>query len=123
MTSDNRHPFYQANLWSRMFHSWILKLLNKSHREQTLHLNDLYELMPEFESTRLIDQLESNWFEELKRSNRQPSIIRAMIKTLGWRPLLVGLLLIPSVNLRKFNQDMIVLISHRNYLNLRNQFC
>lgn len=98
MTSNNQHPFYRANLWSRSYHSWISNLLNKSHREQTLHLNDLFELMPEYESTKLVDQLESNWFDEVKQSNHQPSLIRAMIKTLGWRPLLVGLLLIPTVN-------------------------
>jgi hypothetical protein len=104
MTSDsfvNPNPYYQANGWSRFFHSWIAILLRKSHKQGTLHLTDLYDLFPDLESTKLTERLEANWFAELKQTKRQPSLIRATLKTMGWRPFLVGLLLIPNVNRKK----------------------
>jgi hypothetical protein len=101
MTSEpfvNPNPYYQANGWSRFFHSWISILLRKSHKQGTLHLTDLYDLFPDLESTKLTERLEANWFAELKQTKRQPSLIRATLKTMGWTPFFVGLLLIPCVN-------------------------
>ncbi len=43
--SDNPHPYYQANLWSRLFHGWISSLLKKSHKQRTIHLTDLCDLL------------------------------------------------------------------------------
>jgi hypothetical protein len=97
-TSNNPNPYYRANLWSRFFHGWISILLRKSQKQGTLHLTDLYDLFPEFESTKLSERLESNWLDEIKQKNRQPSLIRATLKTMGWKPFLAGLLLIPTVN-------------------------
>lgn len=98
MTTCNPNPYYRANLWSRTFHSWILLLLNRSHKQGTLHLTDLYDLFPDLDSKKLTDRLESNWFDEIKQTHRQPSLLRATVKTIGWSPFLVGLLLIPCVN-------------------------
>jgi hypothetical protein len=97
-SSSNPNPYYRSNLWSRFFHSWISSLLKKSHKHGTLNLSDLYDLYPELESNKLVEQLESNWFDEIKQTNRQPSLLRATLKTTGWTPFLAGLLLIPSVN-------------------------
>jgi signal-transduction protein with cAMP-binding, CBS, and nucleotidyltransferase domain len=97
-SSGNPSPYYRSNLWSRYFHSWISSLLKKSHKQSTLNLSDLYDLYPELESRKLAEQLESNWFDEMKQTNRQPSLLRATIKTMGWPPFLVGLLLLPNVN-------------------------
>ena len=101
MTSSSStvtNPYYRVNLWSRLFHGWISSLLKKSHKQGALHLNDLFELLPQLESNSLVDRLQSNWNDELKQTNHQPSLIRATVRTTGWRPFLLGLLLIPIVN-------------------------
>ncbi len=103
-SSSNPNPYYQVNAWSRFFHSWISSLLNKSHRQGILHLPDLYDLLPQFESAKLTEQLEANWLDELKQKHRSPSLIRATLKTIGWAPFLVGLLLIPNVNRKNTNK-------------------
>ncbi len=100
-SSSNPNPYYRANLWSRFFHSWISSLLKKSHKQDALHLTDLYDLLPQLESTKLIERLESNWFDEMKQTNHPPSLLRATLKTMGWTPFLVGLLLIPHVTKKK----------------------
>jgi hypothetical protein len=86
-----------------LFHSWISSLLNKSHKQGAIQLTDLYDVPSHLESTKLIERLESNWFDELKQTNRPPSLLRATLKTTGWTPLLVGLLLIPLVKKIKIN--------------------
>lgn len=91
------NPYYRVNIWSRLFHSWVSSLLKKSHKQGTLHLNDLFHLLPQLESNELADRLESNWNDELKQTHRQPSLVRASIKTMGFRPFLLGLILIPTV--------------------------
>ncbi len=79
--------------------SWITQLLAQSHKKGTLDLADLYDV-PEFlESTKLTDKLEANWFDEVKRHPENPSLVRATLRTMGWRLLLLGLLLIPIVSL------------------------
>ena len=101
MTSSSSgipNPYYHVNLWSRLFHGWISSLLSKSHKQGALHLKDLFDLLPQLESNDLVSRLESNWNDELKQTNRQPSLLRATIKTAGWRPVLFGLILIPVVD-------------------------
>jgi hypothetical protein len=102
MTSDpplsNPHPYHRVNLWSRLFHSWISSLLNKSHKKHALQLTDLYDVLPELESTKLTERLEANWLNEIKQTKREPNLAYATLKTIGWRPLFIGLLLIPTVN-------------------------
>ena len=111
--SGNPHPSYRVNGWSRFFHryerqcfcsdhsrscsSWVSSLLKRSLKQGTLHLTDLYDLQPHLESKRLTESLESNWLDETKQTKRSPSLARAMIRTIGWRPFLMGLLLIPHV--------------------------
>jgi hypothetical protein len=97
-SSHNPNPYNRVNLWSRLFHSWISFLLKTSHKHGTLHLTDLYDLLPQFESRKLTECLESNWFDELKQTSRPPSLIRATLKTTGWSPFLTGLILIPTVS-------------------------
>lgn len=100
MTSSSSaipNPYYRVNIWSRLCHSWVSSLLKKSHKQGTLHLNDLFDLLPEWESNELVARLESNWNDELKQTHRQPSLVRASIRTTGWRPFLLGLILIPTV--------------------------
>jgi hypothetical protein len=98
MTSTKPNPYHRVNLWSQLFHGWISPLIQKSHKQDAIHLTDLYDLLPEYESTKLSERFESHWFAELKQTNRQPSLVRATLKTMGWKPLLIGLMLIPTVN-------------------------
>ncbi|CAF3897729.1 unnamed protein product [Rotaria magnacalcarata] len=110
-TSSNPNPYLRANLLSRFFHSWLSELLSKSHQQQTLHLSDLYDLLPHLESTKLTDQMEASWLDELnqyKQKQKQPSLLRATLRTVGWKPLLVGLLLIP-IELSKIAQPIVLI--------------
>ena len=79
----------------KLFSSWISHLLNKSHKQKTLNINDLYDLLPQYESVKLTDKLEENWFDEIKLYPDKPSLFRATIRTMGWKPFLIGLLFIP----------------------------
>ncbi|CAF4697955.1 unnamed protein product [Rotaria socialis] len=109
--SSNPNPYLRANRLSRFFHSWLSELLSKSYQQQTLHLSDLYDLLPHMESTKLTDQMEANWLDELnryKQKQKQPSLLRATLRTVGWKPLLVGLLLIP-IELSKIAQPIVLI--------------
>jgi hypothetical protein len=79
--------------------SWIAALLDRSHEQKTLHLIDIYDIHPEYESIPLTDCLENNWFEEQKKYPNAPSLVRATIRTLRWKPLMIGSIVIPKVNL------------------------
>lgn len=94
---SNPNPYYKASRWSRFFHSWISQLLKKCHKQGTLHLNDLYDLLPHLDSQQLTDKLEKHWLDEVNQTKRQPSLIRATYKAIGWGPVLAGLFLIPTV--------------------------
>lgn len=91
------HPYYHVHGLSRFFLGWISPLIKKRSQQGTLHLNDLYDLLPELESAKLTEDLETEWLHEVKQKNHKPSLIRATLRAFGWRPLLVGLLLIPTV--------------------------
>ena len=77
--------------------SWISHLLAKSRQQRTLHLTDLYDLLPENESTALTDQLEDRWLDEVKRRPDRPSLLRATIRTMGWKPFFIGCSHVPKV--------------------------
>ncbi|CAF3410899.1 unnamed protein product [Rotaria socialis] len=106
-SSANPNPSSRAGRWSRFVHSWISLLLKKSYKQGTLHLHDLYDLLPALESTNLTEKLEVNWLNEVKHSNGKPNLIRATFKSIGWGPLLIGLLLIPT-ELTKFAQPILL---------------
>ncbi len=69
-----------------------------THKQKTLNLIDLYDLLPQFESIKLTEKLEDNWLDDRKRYPDKPSLFRATIRTMGWKPLVIGLLLIPVVS-------------------------
>ena len=78
--------------------SWITHLFDKSRERGTLLLTDLYDLLPEYESEGLTARLEQEWLDELKRSPSEPSLSRATLRTMRWKPVLIGLWLIPVVS-------------------------
>ena len=81
-----------------MLYSWLSSLITKSHKQGTLHLDDLYDLPDFLKSTPLTNKLEANWFDEIKRCPQNPNLIRATLRTMGWKLILFGLLLIPLVS-------------------------
>ncbi|CAF1384435.1 unnamed protein product [Rotaria sordida] len=93
--SNNNNPLLQANFFSRFFHCWLSALITKSHKQGTLHLDDLYDLPAYLESTPLTDKLEANWIDEIRQCPQNPNLIRATLRTVGWKLFLIGLLLIP----------------------------
>ncbi|CAF0910972.1 unnamed protein product [Rotaria sordida] len=90
--ADESCPVLQANIFSQLFYTWISPLLRKSHKQGVLELNDLYALPPYLKSTDLTDKLETNWFDEVKRCPKNPSLIRVTLRTFGWKPILRGVL-------------------------------
>jgi len=81
-----------------IFNSWLNPLLTKSRKQGTLHVNDLYDPPTHLDSSTLTDKLESNWFDEMKRCPDNPSLIRATLRTIGWKMLFNGFILIPNVS-------------------------
>jgi hypothetical protein len=81
------------------FDSWIYELISISRKQGTLHLNNLYDLLPQYQSKNLTEKLENNWLDEIKRDPNKPSLLRATIRTVGWTPFMIGCLFIPSVSL------------------------
>ncbi|CAF1094580.1 unnamed protein product [Didymodactylos carnosus] len=98
ITFKNPSPYLKANFLSRFFHCWLGTLLKKS-KKQPLEVFDLYDLLPTLDSVQLTDTLERNWFDEVRKAKeqkRQPSLLRATVKLMGFRPLLIGLCYIPD---------------------------
>ncbi|CAF1199030.1 unnamed protein product, partial [Rotaria sordida] len=79
--------------------NWLSSLITKSHKQGTLHLDDVYDLPDFLKSTPLTNKLEANWFDEIKRCPQNPNLIRATLRTMGWKLILFGLLLIPLESL------------------------
>ncbi|CAF4599556.1 unnamed protein product [Rotaria sp. Silwood1] len=86
-SSNNPNPLLKLAI--------ISSLITKSHKQGTLHLDDLYDLPDYLNSTSLTNKLEKNWLEEIKRCPQNPSLIRATLRTMRWKLILIGLLLIP----------------------------
>jgi hypothetical protein len=79
--------------------SWIPDLLRISHKQKTLNLIDLYDLLPQYESIKLTQKLEDNWLNDIKHYPDSPSLFRATIRTMRWRPLLIGCLFFLQVSI------------------------
>ena len=73
-------------------------MLTQARKQGSLQITDLCDLPPHLESTMLTNQLEANWLDEVKRNPERPSFLRATLRTMKWKPLLLGLMLIPKVS-------------------------
>ncbi|CAF3529522.1 unnamed protein product [Rotaria sp. Silwood2] len=102
------NPFLYANKWSRLFHNWIEKLINISHKQGTIYLHNVYDILSKHESNKLSEKLENYWFDELKRYPNKPSLFRATVYTVGWTPLIIGLLFIP-IKLAIISQPLLII--------------
>ncbi|CAF1655089.1 unnamed protein product, partial [Rotaria sordida] len=103
----NPSPFLKANKCSRLFLEWVSPLISKCRKQGTLDVNDLYEPLPDCEASTLTDKLEENWFVETKRNPDRPSLIRATLRTVRWKPLVNSLIFIPS-ELLKISQPLLL---------------
>lgn len=79
--------------------SWISQLLDKSHKQKTIHLDDLYDILPGYESADLTQILTTNWLHDLESYPTKPSLFRATVRTIKWQPLLIGCLLLLKVSI------------------------
>lgn len=91
-------PFCDRNIPMILYFSWLSSLLDRSHEQGTLHLKDLYDLTPDFESSKLTTELENKWLDEVKRNGKKASLIRATIRATRWEFFFCGLFLIPFVS-------------------------
>ncbi|CAF1438928.1 unnamed protein product [Rotaria sordida] len=103
----NPSPFLKASKCSRLFLEWVSPLISKCRKQGTLDVNDLYEPLPDCEAATLTDKLEANWLVEIKRNPDRPSLIRATLRTMRWKPLVNSLIFIPS-ELLKISQPLLL---------------
>lgn len=73
-------------------------------------MTDLYDVPSHLEATKLTDRMETNWFDEMKSSPDNPSLVRATLRTMGWKLVLIGLPLILMVTI-----EYLILLSSREF--------
>ncbi|CAF1074324.1 unnamed protein product [Adineta ricciae] len=107
MTTDpsNPSPLLNARIWSRLFFNWLSPLLKQGRLSQ----DDLYELPNKYNSLKLTEELEGNWLDEVKDPARSPSLLRATVRTIRRRVLLISLLMIPQT-LVTIGQPLIIVL-------------
>ncbi|KAE9539572.1 hypothetical protein AGLY_004824 [Aphis glycines] len=89
------HPRAKANIFEILTFGWTLKLF-KTGRKRDLEVNDLYTTLNDHSSATLGNELEKKWRLELakaKQTNRQPSLLRALLQMFGPKLMLYGFLL------------------------------
>ncbi len=74
-------------------------MLDKSQKQKTINLVDLYDLPPQYESTNLTEKLEKNWSDDIKHYPDKPSLFRATIRSVTYKPFLIGCLFLPPVSI------------------------
>ncbi|XP_067134910.1 ATP-binding cassette sub-family C member 4-like [Centruroides vittatus] len=112
------NPFDSAGVFSQAFFCWIFPIINKG-RKQILNEEDLYEASEYYTSEYLGDQLLKEWNKELQKRNS--SILKAVLKFLGWKCLIIILLvLIQEIALVAGQAYFLGLTIH--YLDNRQEF-
>lgn len=61
-------------------------------------MDDLYDLPPNLQPTPLTDQLEKHWFDQVQRHPQSPSLIKATLRTIGWKLFLIGFIELCNVS-------------------------
>ena len=87
------------NCKTQSINRWVSSLISKCRKQGTIDIDDLYEPLPDCESETLTNKLEANWFAETKSNPDKPSLIRATLRTMRWKPFVIGLILIPTASL------------------------
>ncbi|CAF0805769.1 unnamed protein product [Adineta ricciae] len=89
------NPFLRATVWSRVSLSWIVDLINISHKQGRLYFHNLYDILPQHKSKLLTGKLEKRWLDEVHHHEDSASLLRATAHTIRWTPILIGFILIP----------------------------
>ncbi|CAG9768726.1 unnamed protein product [Ceutorhynchus assimilis] len=81
------NPINDANFLNKLFFTWMFPLFYKGYK-QGLKEDDIYSHLKQHDSELLGDRLEKEWFKEIKRNEKHPSLWRAYAKVFG-KPLLL----------------------------------
>ncbi|XP_076254933.1 putative multidrug resistance-associated protein lethal(2)03659 isoform X1 [Rhynchophorus ferrugineus] len=85
-----KHPFVEANIFSKIFFLWMLPLFVRGFKKG-LAEDDLYPSLKVHDSKILGDKLEKEWFKEVKKNPSNPSLWRALVGVFGKELALLGL--------------------------------
>ncbi|XP_023235330.1 metal resistance protein YCF1-like [Centruroides sculpturatus] len=89
--TQKSNPFDSAGVFSHLFFCWIFSIVIKGSK-RPLKEEDLYETSKYHTSEYLGDLLQKEWNKELKQRN--PSILKALLRFVGWKYLIILLLAI-----------------------------
>ncbi|CAH0557797.1 unnamed protein product [Brassicogethes aeneus] len=85
-----KNPRKNASILSIITFKYVFGLLNKGYKKD-LKNDDIYEILPDFQSKKLGDELEKNWEIE-KKKTKKPSLYSIIWSTYGKKYLLLGAL-------------------------------
>ncbi|XP_023226977.1 multidrug resistance-associated protein 4-like [Centruroides sculpturatus] len=88
---ETSNPFDTAGVFSRIFFCWVFPIINKG-RKQILKEEDLHEASQYHTSQYLGDLLQKEWKKELQKKN--PNILKAVLRFVGWKYLILILLVL-----------------------------
>ncbi|XP_023210595.1 multidrug resistance-associated protein 4-like, partial [Centruroides sculpturatus] len=88
---ETSNPFDTAGVFSRIFFCWVFPIINKG-RKQILREEDLQGASQYHTSEYLGDLLQKEWKKELQKKN--PSIVKAALRFVGWKYLIVMLIVL-----------------------------
>ncbi|XP_067119203.1 ATP-binding cassette sub-family C member 4-like [Centruroides vittatus] len=107
MEKERSNTYDSAGVLSRLFYCWLFPIINNG-RKRLLKEDDLYETSKYHTSENLGNMLQKEWNKELLKRN--PSTVKAILRFIGWKYLIVILLV--------FIQEIVVITSKAYILGL-----
>ncbi|XP_059613900.1 ATP-binding cassette sub-family C member 4-like [Phlebotomus argentipes] len=101
------NPREKANIVSVLTFWWTIKLFKKGY-QKVLELEDLFRPLTEDNSEVLGDRLERKWNEQVKKSNGNPSLIKAVALTFWREYSLMALLVIVNETAVRLGQPILL---------------
>lgn len=92
---SKNNPLNKTNILSKSFFFWMRKIAYKGNTKG-LDVNDLYKTYDKDRSSKVTNQLEMYWEQELEKSKikgKNPSLTRAILKAYFWEYVFYGLIL------------------------------
>ncbi|XP_023235791.1 multidrug resistance-associated protein 4-like isoform X1 [Centruroides sculpturatus] len=102
---EKSNPFDTVGVFSRIFFCWVFPLINEG-RKRVLTEKDLFEISKYYSSEYLGDLLQKEWNKELQKGNS--SILKALLRFVGWKYLIIMLLSIIQATLLTAGQAYFV---------------